>query len=275
MKLYKFDYKGTIGNNVITVPTDSQFLIGISNGDDESVAKIYDGETEIPAEEDKVGEYTCFRFETGGDAGEKKYKAVINGTTPKYDYKTAWTYELTGSKADIVVSEGKPWGGSEELRPEKVEVRYRDANDEVLGTVTYHFASQSVSGGTLRVVWTLDDEFASEEYACQSIWFKAKAAYTYNVVAFKKPGEDSYTEIAKNEAETLIPIEIQVPYTQTIDLLVIAQKMTVAYRDLEGGGGSDIEVVTSIDSESTDEQVPSAKCVYDIIGDVETLINNI
>ena len=80
MKLYKFDYRGTIGNNVITVPTDSQFLVGISNGDNEAVAKLYDGETEIPAEEDKVGKYTCFRFETDGTPKFMRYKAVLSGT---------------------------------------------------------------------------------------------------------------------------------------------------------------------------------------------------
>ena len=32
-------------------------------------------------------------------------------------------------------------------------------------------------------------------------------------------------------------------------------------------------LVTSISSSSTDEQYPSAKCVYDLIGDIETLIN--
>lgn len=31
--------------------------------------------------------------------------------------------------------------------------------------------------------------------------------------------------------------------------------------------------VTSISSSSTDTQYPSAKCVYDIVGDIETLIN--
>lgn len=31
--------------------------------------------------------------------------------------------------------------------------------------------------------------------------------------------------------------------------------------------------VTSLSSQSTDTQYPSAKCVYDLIGDVETLIN--
>lgn len=31
--------------------------------------------------------------------------------------------------------------------------------------------------------------------------------------------------------------------------------------------------VTSISSSSTDTQYPSAKCVYDIVGDIATLIN--
>lgn len=173
MKLYKFDYRGTIGSNVITVPTDSQFLIGIGNGDVSSTAQLFDGSTEIPAEEDKIGEYTCFRMTTAETPSRKTYRAVIEG--------------------------------------------------------------------------------------------------------------------------------------KDIDLLVICKKMSVAYRDLEGGGGSTVDIVTTIDSESTDEEVPSAKCVYtnvtgkenasnkvtsltssstdtqypsakcvyDIIGDVETLINAI
>ena len=34
-------------------------------------------------------------------------------------------------------------------------------------------------------------------------------------------------------------------------------------------------IVTSLSSSNTDTQVPSAKVVYDILGDVETLINNL
>lgn len=33
--------------------------------------------------------------------------------------------------------------------------------------------------------------------------------------------------------------------------------------------------VTSLSSASTDTQYPSAKCVYDLVGDVESLLNNI
>ena len=34
-------------------------------------------------------------------------------------------------------------------------------------------------------------------------------------------------------------------------------------------------LVTSISSASTDAQYPSAKCVYDIIGDIETLLSQV
>ena len=44
----------------------------------------------------------------------------------------------------------------------------------------------------------------------------------------------------------------------------------------ETGGGSGYETtsnkVTSLSSSSTDEQYPSAKCVYDLVGDIETLL---
>lgn len=33
--------------------------------------------------------------------------------------------------------------------------------------------------------------------------------------------------------------------------------------------------VTSLSSSSTDTQYPSAKCVYDLVGDIETLLYNI
>lgn len=145
MKLYKADILNQIGNKIITVPTDSQFLIGLSTFDPDATIKLFDGATEIQAEEDKVNAYTCFRFSTGGTPFRKLYTGVMTGSN----------------------------------------------------------------------------------------------------------------------------------YSKTIDILVICEKLSIAYRDLEGGGGSDVEIVTTLDSTSTDTQVPSAKCVYDIVGDVETLINAI
>ena len=145
MKLYKADILNQIGNKIITVPTDSQFLIGLSTFDPDVTIKLFDGATEIQAEEDKVNAYTCFKFSTGGTPFRKLYTGVVTGSN----------------------------------------------------------------------------------------------------------------------------------YSKTIDILVICEKLSIAYRDLEGGGGSDVEIVTTLDSTSTDTQVPSAKCVYDIVGDIETLINAI
>ncbi len=79
MKLYKIDFTNTIGDYMVTVPTDSQFLIGIGNGDLSSTAQLFYGETEITPEDEKIGEYTCFRFVTDGTPSRKNYKAVIDG----------------------------------------------------------------------------------------------------------------------------------------------------------------------------------------------------
>ena len=46
----------------------------------------------------------------------------------------------------------------------------------------------------------------------------------------------------------------------------------VIYTALSGKQATS-NLVTSLSSSSTDAQYPSAKCVYDIVGDIETLIN--
>ena len=43
----------------------------------------------------------------------------------------------------------------------------------------------------------------------------------------------------------------------------------------ESAGGSSVDIVTTISADSTDTQVPSAKCVYDLIGNVETLLSEV
>lgn len=40
-----------------------------------------------------------------------------------------------------------------------------------------------------------------------------------------------------------------------------------------GGGGIGVDIVTSVSASSTDEQVPSAKCLYDILGNVTAQID--
>ena len=43
----------------------------------------------------------------------------------------------------------------------------------------------------------------------------------------------------------------------------------------ESSGGSSIDIVTTISASSTDTQVPSAKCMWDLIGEVETLLSEV
>lgn len=77
---------------------------------------------------------------------------------------------------------------------------------------------------------------------------------------------DDVVEVTEIETET--PSEITLATVAT----------TGAYSDLIGiptltGFEQTSNKVTSISSSSTDTQYPSAKCVYDLVGDVETLIN--
>lgn len=52
----------------------------------------------------------------------------------------------------------------------------------------------------------------------------------------------------------------------TYSLTIPSKSGTIALTD---------DIVTSLSSSSTDNQVPSAKCVYDLVGDIETLLQAI
>ena len=82
MKLFKFEISNQIGNWVITVPTDSQFLIGMTSCvDPDAEIRLFDGETEIPAESDKLGKFTCFKLSTNETPCRKTYRGVIAGSS--------------------------------------------------------------------------------------------------------------------------------------------------------------------------------------------------
>ena len=44
---------------------------------------------------------------------------------------------------------------------------------------------------------------------------------------------------------------------------------------INAAGGGSVDIVTTLSADSTDTQVPSAKCVYDLIGNVETLLSEV
>lgn len=58
------------------------------------------------------------------------------------------------------------------------------------------------------------------------------------------------------------------------DDVISSQRAIKFYVDNNVSGKQDTSnLVTSLSNSSTDSQYPSAKCVYDLIGDVESLIN--
>ena len=65
--------------------------------------------------------------------------------------------------------------------------------------------------------------------------------------------------------------QIQLPN----NIVVSIKDVRISSSDITSWNGKEdaSNKVTSLSSSSTDTQYPSAKCVYDIIGDVETLIN--
>lgn len=42
-----------------------------------------------------------------------------------------------------------------------------------------------------------------------------------------------------------------------------------------GNANIDINIVTNVSSDSTDDEIPSAKCVYDLIGNIENLLRSV
>lgn len=59
--------------------------------------------------------------------------------------------------------------------------------------------------------------------------------------------------------------ESEMPASPDADTLYLIDESSVTYEQTS-------HKVTSLSSSSTDTQYPSAKCVYDIVGDIETLL---
>ena len=216
MKLYKVNFTNTIGNNVVTVPTDSEFLLGLSNGDASATVQLFDGETELEAMEDKIGSYTVFQFETSGVSSRKHYKGVFTKTETEDDEEIL-IYSVT---VDILVI------------CQNLSVAYSDLTGGGGGSYVLPEATASTLGG---------------------IKVGANLAINDGVLS------------------THAPYELPAASNQTLGGVKVGNGLSVD----ANGTLSTTGLVTSISSQSTDAQYPSAKCVYDLVGDVETLINAI
>lgn len=251
MKLYKIDFTNTIGNNVVTVPTDSEFLLGLSNGDADATVQLFDGEIELEAMEDKIGSYTVFQFETSGVPSRKHYKGVFTKTETEGEDEEAVTTVLYNVTVDILVI------------CQKMTVAYRDLTGGGGGSYVLPEASAETLGGIkVGANLTINEGVLSTHAPYELPTASDSTLGGVKVGSGLTISEGVLSTTGLVTSITSEGTDSQYPSAKaTYDNLVLKENLS--------------NKVTSLSSSSTDAQYPSAKCVYDLIGDVETLINAI
>lgn len=247
MKLYKIDFTNTIGDYMVTVPTDSQFLIGISNGDSEADVELLDGETEITPEDEKIGAYTVFNFETDGTPFRKHLKANINGQKPATKYWDAHEYEITDSTktATIAILDDDVFPGYEDMHPvpptaTTMTVKFKDASGNYSTTLIYTYNSVATSGGYPCSIWDapteIDEEITNAFPVPVKIRMKLGVVWGWNKIEPNYTGQSSTVNWKATPlvADIQIPYQGTEPYTDKLNIVVKCDKMSVAYRDETG-----------------------------------------
>ena len=236
MKLYKIDFTNTIGDYMVTVPTDSQFLIGISNGDSEADVELLDGETEITPEDEKIGAYTVFNFETDGTPFRKHLKANINGQKPATKYWDAHEYDITDSTktATMAILDDDVFPGYEDNHPVPPTATTMST------TLVYTYNSVATAGGYPCSIWDapteIDEEITNAFPVPLKIRMKLGVVWGWNKIEPNYTGQTSSVNWKATPlvADIQIPYEGYDPYTDKLNIVVKCDKMSVAYRDFEG-----------------------------------------
>lgn len=98
----------------------------------------------------------------------------------------------------------------------------------------------------------------------------------------QKPTVAGTEKIPVSDTQYITPSQVLSGYKKVVYLtsessMPASPDADTLYVILDDGASTNYQLksnlVTSISSSSTDTQYPSAKCVYDLLGDVETLIN--
>ena len=262
MRLYKIDFKNAIGDNVVTVPTDSEFLVGLGNGDSTSTAKLYDGSTELSAMFDKIGDYTCFKIETGKYPFVKEYKGLFSGFNPVVKYWDAHSYDITdgtktGNMAIVDADVFAVYNASDPSHPtpptaETIKVKFKDASGHYSVTLTYTYdKTQAVSGvpaSFYNAPAEIDETITSAYPVPKIIRFKnaPTLGWNWNKIEPNYTGQSSTVNWKATTlvADIEIPYTDDAPYTQEVKIRLTASKSSIAYRDLEGSPEDIVEAVS-------------------------------
>lgn len=163
--------------------------------------------------------------------------------------------------------------------------RFRNATSYVRIGWLYNYSQQpnnvfKISSVSLTQNLSIKDALTSESYATTSKGGVVKILSTYGtnindgvVTTFRASNAD--IDAKTQPYRPIVPLNldyaVKVGVTTNANTLSSSEK-TAACSWI---GAQSANLVTSLSNTSTDAQYPSAKCVYDLIGDVETLLSQV
>lgn len=133
-------------------------------------------------------------------------------------------------------------------------------------TTTYNFGDYVWSTDKSLIYMCIKDGTIGQPVSSSNYWVRISETYTVK-----------YQEVSNNEQYfiTLLPGSISDnSYVGGVHFSTNAPKINAQTGEIIGYQKTS-NLVTSISGSSTDDQYPSAKCVYDIVGNIETLLSNI
>lgn len=163
--------------------------------------------------------------------------------------------------------------------------RFRNATSYVRIGWLYNYSQQpnnvfKISSVSLTQNLSIKDALKNTDYATSTVGGVVKVLSTYGtnindgvVTTFKASNAD--IDAKTHQYRPIVPYSldyaVKVGVTTNANTLSSSEK-TAACSWI---GAQESNLVTSLSSSSTDAQYPSAKCVYDLIGDVETLLSQV
>ena len=132
--------------------------------------ELLDGETEIPPEDEKIGAYTVFNFETDGTPFRKHLKANINGQKPVTKYWDAHQYSLSynSKTATAAILDGEVFASMQDPShanpPADVTLtlKIKDASGNYVTTLVYTFDVARMVTGVPASIWNAPEEIDEE-----------------------------------------------------------------------------------------------------------------
>lgn len=86
--------------------------------------------------------------------------------------------------------------------------------------------------------------------------------------------KDVDNKLQSLEGEEVIPISTGANEPEVVDVDTLKEYINADIEDTSGKENTSNKV-TSLSASSTDTQYPSAKCVWDLVGDIETILASI